>query len=120
LLASNGPEETSYEIADIRTEGNRIISSNEILSKVYSRVGELFDEDKANDDARRIAGLLGVRSCSWSIGEPVDNLRKAITSMPSWQKPAGGLLPIIISNRVTPFLKWLWTRGSYLSARWFI
>jgi outer membrane protein assembly factor BamA len=73
LLASNGPEETSYEIADIRTEGNRIISSNEILSKVYSRVGELFDEDKANDDARRIAGLSGVRSCSWSIGEPVDN-----------------------------------------------
>ena len=48
------------KIANIRTVGNRSISSAQILSKVRSRVGELFDTATAAEDAKRIAELPGV------------------------------------------------------------
>ena len=47
-------------IGDIRTAGNVSISSVQILSRVRSRVGELFDPAMASEDAKRIAGLDGV------------------------------------------------------------
>ena len=47
-------------VGSIRTAGNVSISSAQILSRVRSRVGELFDPATAAEDARRIAGLDGV------------------------------------------------------------
>jgi len=47
-------------IGSIRTVGNVSINRGQILSKVRSRVGELFDPETAKEDARRIAGLAGV------------------------------------------------------------
>jgi outer membrane protein insertion porin family len=51
---------TQYEIDSIRVAGNRSISNTEILSKVRSRVGELFDPAIAAEDTKRIAQLSGV------------------------------------------------------------
>ncbi len=48
------------EIGSIETAGNRSISSIRILSKVHSRVGQLFDPTTAAEDAKRIAELSGV------------------------------------------------------------
>ena len=47
-------------IGSIRTAGNLIITDSEVLAKVRSRVGQLFDSDMAADDAKRIAELKGV------------------------------------------------------------
>jgi len=47
-------------VGSIRVAGNVSISSAQILSRVRSRVGELFDPATAAEDARRIAGLDGV------------------------------------------------------------
>jgi outer membrane protein insertion porin family len=47
-------------IGSIQTAGNVSISKVKILSKVRSRVGELFDPVTAAEDARRIAELPGV------------------------------------------------------------
>jgi len=55
-----GTQTTQYEIGSIRTEGNRRYSSAQILSKVRSRVGELFDPAAAGQDAKRIAEFGGV------------------------------------------------------------
>ncbi|RKY23238.1 MAG: outer membrane protein assembly factor BamA [Planctomycetota bacterium] len=40
--------------------GNRSVTNSEILSRVRSRVGEVFDPNTAAQDARRIAELAGV------------------------------------------------------------
>ncbi len=47
-------------IESIRTAGNLIITDNEVLSKVRSRVGQLFDPATAAGDVKRIAELKGV------------------------------------------------------------
>lgn len=47
-------------IGSIKTAGNRSVGSEQILSKVRSRVGEVFDPATAAEDAKRIAGLSGV------------------------------------------------------------
>jgi outer membrane protein assembly factor BamA len=47
-------------VGSIRTAGNVSISSAQILSRVRSRAGELFDPATAAEDAKRIAGLDGV------------------------------------------------------------
>jgi len=47
-------------IGSIRIDGNVSISRAQILSKVRSRVGDLFDEEMVKEDAKRIAGLPGV------------------------------------------------------------
>ncbi len=47
-------------IGSIGTTGNVSISSDEILSKVRSRVGQRFNEATANEDVKRIAELPGV------------------------------------------------------------
>lgn len=52
--------EKQYEIGSINTAGNVSISNEEILSKVRSRVGQLFDPGTAAEDAKRIAELSGV------------------------------------------------------------
>jgi outer membrane protein assembly complex protein YaeT len=63
---------TQYEIGSIRIEGNVSISDAEILSRVRSRVGELFDQATADEDAKRIARLPGVEYGYYNT-ETVDN-----------------------------------------------
>ena len=57
---NQGQVQTSNAIGTILTAGNRGISSTEILSKVRSRAGELFDPAMAAEDVKRIAQLPGV------------------------------------------------------------
>jgi len=52
--------ETGETIGNIITAGNRRISSSEILSRTRSRTGELFDPERAAEDAKRIAELAGI------------------------------------------------------------
>jgi len=54
------PAQSRYEIGTIQTAGNRIILSNQILAKVRSKVGQLFDAAAAAEDAKRIAEITGV------------------------------------------------------------
>ena len=63
---------TQYEIGSIRTAGNVSISDAQILSRVRSRVGELFDPATAAEDAKRIARLPGVAEVRWDAPS-VDN-----------------------------------------------
>ncbi|MFC1738520.1 outer membrane protein assembly factor BamA [Planctomycetota bacterium] len=47
-------------ISGVRTAGNLNVSSEQILGKVRSRVGDLYDEATAEKDVQRIAELPGV------------------------------------------------------------
>ncbi len=49
------------EIRNIATAGNRAVSTAEILGQVRSRVGEVFSEERAAEDVKRIAALPGVQ-----------------------------------------------------------
>lgn len=49
-----------YEIGSVLVEGNVGISRAEVLSKVRSRVGQVFDSVTAAEDAKRIAKIYGV------------------------------------------------------------
>ena len=62
LLLTNSAisADNQLSIGSISTAGNISISSAEILSKVRSRVGQLFDPATAAEDAKRIAELPGV------------------------------------------------------------
>jgi len=62
LLLTNSvfSADNQLSIGSISTTGNVSISSEEILSKVRSRVGQLFDPATAAEDAKRIAELGGV------------------------------------------------------------
>ncbi len=55
-----------YEIDSIKTTGNRTIAAGRVLSVVRSRVGQLFDERVAAEDAKRIAELAGVEYCYYN------------------------------------------------------
>ncbi len=63
---------TQYRIRSVRVVGNVSISAEDILTRVHSRVGDLFEAERADEDAGRIAGLVGVASAKY---EPrvVDN-----------------------------------------------
>ncbi len=54
-------------IVSIEVTGNVSLGRSEILSKVRSRVGQLFDPAVAEEDAKRIAGLAGVELSYYSI-----------------------------------------------------
>jgi outer membrane protein assembly complex protein YaeT len=74
LIGEGQAQESETEklvIGSIRTAGNVSISSTLILSKVRSRVGDLFDADMAAEDAKRIAELAGVRRCwyNWDVDD---------------------------------------------------
>ncbi len=62
LLLTNSAFSTDNQlpIGSIQTTGNVSISNEEILSKVRSRVGQLFDPATAAEDAKRIAELAGI------------------------------------------------------------
>ena len=62
-----GDEGGESVIGSIQTAGNRNISSGEILSKVRSRAGELFDSEGAAEDAKRITELNGVEYSYYNI-----------------------------------------------------
>ncbi len=63
---------TQYEIGSIRTAGNVSVTEAQILSRVRSRAGELFDPETAAEDAKRIARLPGVEYSYYNT-ETVDN-----------------------------------------------
>jgi outer membrane protein assembly complex protein YaeT len=58
---SNQPELGRLRIGKIETAGNRSISRSDILSKVRSRAGDLFDPNVAAQDVKRISALPGVQ-----------------------------------------------------------
>ena len=60
IAAAGGTDSEMREIGSIRIAGNVSISDAEILSRVRSRVGELFDPATAAEDAKRITRLPGV------------------------------------------------------------
>ncbi len=76
-IVRNAPAQTGtqYAIGNIRTVGNRSISSTEILSKVRSRVGELFDPAVAVEDAKRIAELSGVEYSYYNTATVDDKIQ---------------------------------------------
>jgi len=49
-----------YKIESIQITGNRSVSTTEVLAKIRSRTGEVFDPNTAAEDAKRIAELAGV------------------------------------------------------------
>ena len=59
-------------IGSIRVAGNVSIAGNEVLSRVRSRVGQLFNSARADEDTKRIAELAGV-DYSYYNREVVDN-----------------------------------------------
>lgn len=62
-------------IGGITVTGNRNISSSEILSKVRSKAGQVFEAGKAAEDAKRIAEIKGISYCYYSanlVNEKVD------------------------------------------------
>ena len=59
-------------IDNILIVGNVSISTKDIKFKVHSRIGDLFDPEKAEEDAKRIAELAGIESCYHSTNI-VDN-----------------------------------------------
>ena len=71
-LVQNAYSQVSGEIAIIKTAGNRGISTAEILSKVQSRTGEMFDSQAVNEDTKRIAQLDGVEYSYYNT-EIIDN-----------------------------------------------
>jgi outer membrane protein insertion porin family len=58
--AQTATETPELTIADIRVAGNRSITTSQVLSKVRSRLGQMFDSATADEDAKRIAELSGV------------------------------------------------------------
>ena len=57
---ADAAEVDGLAIGRIEVAGNRILSDSEILSKVRSRQGDLFDPVRAAEDTHRIAELEGV------------------------------------------------------------
>jgi outer membrane protein insertion porin family len=55
---------TGLRIGSLDTAGNRGISRSDILAKVRSRAGDIFDPAVAAEDAKRISTLFGVQN-SW-------------------------------------------------------
>jgi outer membrane protein insertion porin family len=58
-------------IAAIRVEGNVSVKESEILAKVRSRQGDVFNASVAAEDAKRIAELKGVGYCYYNT-KPAD------------------------------------------------
>jgi outer membrane protein insertion porin family len=70
------PGETAGAVIDsIEVTGNVSLSRSEILSKVRSRVGQLFDPAVAEEDAKRIAGLAGVELGYYNVERVGEKIR---------------------------------------------
>ena len=59
-IAQAPADASELTIAEIKVVGNRSITTLEVLAKLQSRVGQLFDADTANEDTKRIVELSGV------------------------------------------------------------
>ncbi len=59
-------EKQTIVIGSIEVTGNHSITSSEILSKVHSRVGQVFDPAGASEDAKRIAEIRGILYCYYN------------------------------------------------------
>jgi len=54
-------DSNSKDIIDVlKVAGNVSVSSNKVLTKVRTRVGDIIDQDRSNEDCKRIAELPGV------------------------------------------------------------
>lgn len=73
--AQSAVPDMQYQIGSIETVGNVSITRSEILTRVRSRVGELFDESVAEEDARRIAELAGAAYCYYEKAVVDDKIR---------------------------------------------
>ncbi|MHC4394703.1 MAG: outer membrane protein assembly factor BamA [Planctomycetota bacterium] len=62
-------------IGSIATVGNTVITDSQVLSKVRSRVGQLFDGATAAEDAKRISELEGVEYSYYNIVVSEDKIR---------------------------------------------
>jgi outer membrane protein insertion porin family len=71
----NAMRNSRYEIGDIRIVGNRSISNTRILSRIVSRVGELFDPAVAAEDTKRIAELDAVQYSYYNTEVVEDKIR---------------------------------------------
>jgi outer membrane protein assembly complex protein YaeT len=58
--------DSSPTISDIRVEGNVNIKAPEILAKVRTRAGDVFDAVAAAEDTKRVAEIAGVEYCYYS------------------------------------------------------
>jgi len=58
--------DSGLAIGSIATAGNCVVSRSQILARVRSREGEVFDAGRAAEDARRIAELGAVGYCYYS------------------------------------------------------
>ncbi|MDD5457962.1 MAG: outer membrane protein assembly factor BamA [Phycisphaerae bacterium] len=56
----------TYTISAVKVTGNRIVSDAAILSKVQSREGQIFDQQRAGEDSKRLAQIEGVEYSYYS------------------------------------------------------
>ena len=58
--------DSSGVISVLKVAGNASLSSNRVLTKVRTRVGDTFEQGRANEDCKRIAELKGVEYCYYN------------------------------------------------------
>jgi outer membrane protein insertion porin family len=63
--------DSNHMISAIRVEGNVSVKVSEILTKVRTRQGDIFNPGVAAEDVKRIAGIKGVEYCYYNT-KPVD------------------------------------------------
>ncbi|MHC4258876.1 MAG: BamA/OMP85 family outer membrane protein [Planctomycetota bacterium] len=69
LLPAADAHAQEYPVGSVKVTGNVSMETEKILSRVRSKVGDLFNEETANEDVGRIAALVGVASATyeWSL-----------------------------------------------------
>ncbi|MGA2171577.1 MAG: outer membrane protein assembly factor BamA [Sedimentisphaerales bacterium] len=61
----------SLHITNVRVEGNVSFKESEIIARVRTRAGDMFDAAVAAEDTKRVAGIAGVEYCYYNI-KPVE------------------------------------------------
>jgi outer membrane protein assembly factor BamA len=65
LLPGADAHAQEYTVGSVKVAGNVSMETERILSRVRSKVGDLFSEETANEDVGRIAALVGVASATY-------------------------------------------------------
>ncbi len=63
--------DSNQVISAIRVEGNVSVKEQDVLAKVRTRQGDIFNADVAAEDVKRIAEVKGVEYCYYNT-KPVD------------------------------------------------
>lgn len=58
--------ESGRTIGEIKVIGNRSVTEADVLSRIRSRIGQKFNPDEADEDAKHVAELTGVEFCYYS------------------------------------------------------